>query len=60
MLYSAKTHLYSSGEGTTLACVLLLKPASQHKLVIELHIAKYHNDFAFKTIPDVLISLTLN
>lgn len=58
-MYSAKTHLYSSGEGTMIACVLLLKPASQHKLVIELHIAKY-NCFAFKTIPDVLISLGLD
>lgn len=42
MLYGAKPHLYSGGGGTVTACALLLKPASQHKLAIELRIAKYH------------------
>ena len=57
MLYGAKTHLHSGRGGTVIACVLLPKPARQHKLVIELHIAKYHNFFAFKTVSDVWISL---
>ena len=57
MWYGAKTHLHSGRGGTAIACVLLPKPARQHKLVIELHIAKYRNFFAFKTVSNVWISL---
>lgn len=56
VLHGAKTN-QSKVRGGGTDGVLLPKPATHHKLVTELQIAKYKGFLPLKPIPDVLISL---